>query len=227
MKIKKRKKLTRHELKEDILAMGIKRLIEYLRTNPAQLQTYAGIALGVIIVVFVLLMTVTGTIKGAEQQFAKAQATYEKCTPLYKESFRQALNEYQQVSNKYGWSKWTKPAKFYEAMCLVQLEDYDKAKAQFEKFLQKYPKHFLASSALQGLAQVYEEQKNFDKAIKTYQRILQEYPKEFNINYAWLSIGRCYQELGNLKKAKESYGKVSTASSWADEARFYYHRLKK
>jgi tetratricopeptide (TPR) repeat protein len=226
MKIKKRKKLTRHELKEDVLAMGIKRLLEYLRRNPAQLQTYGGMTLGIIIAVFVLLMTINGAIKGAEQQFAKAQVTYEKCTPLYKESFRQALNEYQQVSNKYGWSKWSKLARFYEAVCLSQLEEYDQAKAQFEKFLQKYPRHFLASSALQGLAQVYEEQKDFDKAIKTYQRILAEYPKEFNVDYAWLSIGRCYQESGNLKKAKEAYGKVSTASSWADEARFYYHRLK-
>jgi len=227
MKIKKKKKLTRHEIKEDILAMGIKRLIEYLRTNPAKLQTYAGISLGIIVGGFLLVMTVSGAIKGAEQQFAKAQATYEKCSPLFKESYKQAMTEYQQVSNKYKWSKWTKPAMFYQAVCLLQLEEYDKAKSLFEEFIRKYPKHLLASSALQGLAQVYEEKKEFNEAILTYKRIIQEYPESFNINSAWLSIGRCYQELGDLKKAKEAYGKVSSASSWADDAKFYYERLKK
>ncbi|MEW6096271.1 MAG: tetratricopeptide repeat protein [bacterium] len=225
MKIKKKKKITRHDIKEDILAMSIKQMIEYVRTNPAKLQTYAGVALGVLIVGFLLVKTVTGGIRGAEQQFAKAQATYEKCSPLFKESYRQALNEYQQVINKYRWSKWTKPAKFYKAVCLLHLEEYDNAKTQFEEFLQKYPKHLLASSALQGLAQTYEEKKQFNEAIKIYKRIIQEYPQSFNINYAWLSIGRCYQELGDLKKAKKAYGKVYTTSSWADEARFYYNKL--
>lgn len=226
MKIKIKKKLTRHKIKEDILAMSIKRLIEYIQTNPAKLQKYAGIVLAVIVGFLLLVMTVTGGIKGAEQQFAKAQMTYERCNPLFKESYKQALTEYQQVINKYKWSKWTKPARFYEAICLVQLEEYDKAKSLFEKFLQKYPKHLLASSALQGLAQIYEEKKEFKEAIKTYNRIIQEYPEDFNVNYAWLSIGRCYQELGALKKAKKAYGKVQTTSSWADEARFYYNKLK-
>lgn len=47
--------------------MGIKRLIEYVRTNPAKLQKYAGIALGVIVGCLLLVMTVTGGMKGAEQ----------------------------------------------------------------------------------------------------------------------------------------------------------------
>jgi len=226
MKIRKRKKLTRHEIKEDILAMGVKRLIEYFQRNPAKLQTYAGIALGVIVGGFLLIMTVNGMIKGAEQQFAKAQATYEKCSPLFKESYKQAMTEYQQVINKYKWSNWTKPARFYEGVCLMQLEEYDKAKSIFEEFLQKYPKHLLASSALQEIAQIYEEKKEFNQAIKTYKRLIQEYPESFNINSVWVSLGRCYEELGDLKEAKEAYGKVSSASSWADDARFFYKRLK-
>ncbi|MEW6619710.1 MAG: tetratricopeptide repeat protein [bacterium] len=226
MKIKKKKKITRHDIKEDVLAMGIKRLIEYLRQNPAKLQTYAFVTLGTLVVGFILVWTFGGAIKGAEQQFAKAQTTYEKCTPLFKESYRQALNEYQKVMDKYGWSKWIRPAMFYKAVCLVQLEEYDQAKKLFEEFLKKYPKHLLASSALQELAQIYEEKKDFETAVKTYQQIIQKYPEEFNINYAWVSIGRCYQELGDLKKAKEAYGKVSSSSSWANEARFYYNKLK-
>jgi len=226
MKIKRKKRLTRHEIKEDIIAMSIKQIIEYVRQNPAKLQTYAGISLGVVIVGLVLVITIRGEIKGAEQQFAKAQATYERCTPLFKESYRQALNEYQQVINKYKWSKWTKPARFYKAVCLSQLEEYDAAKSAFEEFLQKYPKHLLASSALQGLAQIYEEKDDFKEAIKTYKRIIQEYPESFNVNYAWLSIGRCYEEIGDLRKAKEAYGKVASNSSWADDARFYYDRLE-
>jgi tetratricopeptide (TPR) repeat protein len=201
-------------------------MIEYVRTNPAKLQTYAGITLGVLIAGFILIRTITGGIKGAEAQFAKAQATYERCSPLFKESYKQALNEYQKVIDKYRWSRWTKPAMFYKAVCLFQLEDYDKAKSLFEEFLQKYPKHFLASSALQGIAQIYEEKKDFKEAIKAYKRIIEQYPKSFNVNYAWLSIGRCYQELGDLKKAKEAYGKVQVTSAWADEARFYFNKLK-
>jgi len=218
-------KLKRHNLKGDDLALWIYDAIEYVKKNPTNIHTYGGIAAGVLIGAIILYAAVSTSMKNVKGQFSQAQVAYQQCVPGEKEGYTKAKDVFTSIINKYGFTKEAKFARFYKGACCYYLGTYDDAKACFEEFLEKCPKHPLAPAAYCRIGNIYEQKKEFSKAIDSYKSLLKNYPQSFEVHEADLSLGRCYQKMGNIQQAKKVYGKIITSSVWADEARFWWKNL--
>jgi tetratricopeptide (TPR) repeat protein len=216
----KKIKIRRQDLKKDELAIWLHDTITYIKENPAKVQTYVGITIGVIVGIIIIYSAVSTSVKNVRSQFAQAQAVYQRCVPGEKEEYRRAKKLFTAIINKYVFTKEAKLSRFYKGACCYYLGEYDDAKVCFEEFIEKYPKHTLAPTAYIRIGNIYEQKKEFKKAISSYKALIEKYPDSFEISNAWISIGRCYQKIGDIKQAKAAYGKVKITSEWADKARF-------
>lgn len=217
--------IKKHDLKKDDLALWIHDAIEYVKKNPTKIQTYGGITAGVLIGGIILWSAVGTSVKNVRGQFSQAQVAYQQCVPGEREGYIKAKDVFSSIINKYSFTKEAKFARFYKGACCYYLGELDDAKACFEEFLEKYPKHPLAPAAYCRLGNIYEQKKEFGKAIDSYKMLLKKYPQSFEVQDASLSLGRCYQRTGKIPEAKKVYGKIAKNSGWADEARFWWKNL--
>lgn len=219
-------RISKKELKEDIMISFLQRAVKYARENVTKIQTYGGIGIGVIILTVFLLNTIKGSSRDAQVKFSQAQNLYLSSSPLQKDGYQQAKKSFQELQEKHSLSQWAKSALFYEGMCNYQLKEYKQAIDCFNRFITKNPKHLLAPLAQEKIADIYQQQQEFSQAIGAYERLVKSFPEGFNSSYAYLSIGRCYEQLKDKTRAKEAYKKVLAGSAWIDEAKFYLKRLE-
>ena len=114
------------------------------------------------------------------------------------------------------------------AQALIRLADLDfqaslfaEAGANYQKFLNQFPNHALAESALLGLAAVAEAQGNFPDAQRQYIQLAGTHPRGFAVMAAWLGEARCLEAQGQKKQARQKYQEVMAAAqgtSWAQVA---------
>lgn len=219
------KRISKKELKEDVLISLLQKGNRYIKENTTKIQIYGGVGIGIIILIIFGISTIKSSSTKAQSEFTKAQNLYLMASPIQPEGYRQAKKGFQDFQEKYGRNKWANAALFYQGMSHYQLKEYKDATGCFERFLKKNQEHLLAPVSQEKLANIYEQQRQFKKAISAYQELIQKYPEGFNISYAYLSIGRCYEELGDKSNAIKSYKKVLAKSAWVDDAQFYLKRL--
>lgn len=79
----------------------------------------------------------------------------------------------------------------------------------FSAFVERYPEHERAASALKTLAMLTQQRGEMEGAVEQYQRLLARYPNSEQADEAQFMIGFIYEEyLGDLDRARSAYEKV-------------------
>lgn len=102
----------------------------------------------------------------------------------------------------------TQTKEFQRLLDLVTAEDYSKALAGFQAFLQKYPKSLLADNAQYWIGESYYGLNDYKKAIAEFQMLIQKYPKSTKIKTALLKQGLSFMGLKMYSEAKPFFEKI-------------------
>lgn len=84
---------------------------------------------------------------------------------------------------------------------------YTDAIGIFEKLLERYPNHSLASNCEYWLGECFFNSGDYNRAIETFERVIQ-YPRSLKKDDALLMIGRSYMALNMNAKAQEAFNRL-------------------
>jgi len=212
----KKKRITKHELKEDRFLETTKDFILFSRKNASRLIL-------IIIVLLVAVVTVRvyfGNKRKAEEN-ARIRILY--ANSLYENAnFKEAVGAYQEIVNAYGGTKAGRIATLLMANSYFFSGDMDNALENYEKSLKMFKKDKnWGSASLMGIASVYEQKGSFDEAIKYYGDVISNYPDTPSRMDALESNARCLEFTNRYEEAIEVYSQIEhdyPETDFADKA---------
>ncbi len=85
---------------------------------------------------------------------------------------------------------------------LLDKEDYDSARFEFEKFINLFPESKNADNARFWIADTYYREKWYEKSILEYQKVIENYSSGNKVAGALLKQGYSFAELGEIANAR-------------------------
>jgi tetratricopeptide (TPR) repeat protein len=215
--LKPKKRITRHELKEDKLVTMSLQAKNYVEENYKQV-------LGTVFGIFAVfaLVTIWNYYSGLNREAAAgilgiAQIEYSNM------NYDQATSRLEKLIDEYGSTDEADQGTFLLANIYFQQKKYAEAREKFDDFRSSYSgSAILISSADAGVAACYEAEGNFAEAAKMYEKASTRAP-EFpeSENYLYLA-GICYGKAGDKAAAKKSLDKVvadAKTTKYVEEAK--------
>jgi tetratricopeptide (TPR) repeat protein len=167
----KRKKITRHELKEDRFLESTKNFITFFRKNASRI-----ILVVIILVIAVVVVRIYLSSKQSSEETARLKKIY--ADALYENGkFNEAIPVYQEIIQMHGGTKTARISHIFLANSYFFSGDNANALDYYEKALKMVGKNSIwASAAEMGIASVYEQNGNFEQAIIHYDNVVGNYP---------------------------------------------------
>ena len=201
--LKPKKKITRHELKEDKLVTVSLQAKTYVEENYKQV---VGVVFGVFAVLVIIIAwnylksisseEASGMLGVAQIEFNNLN--YDKATTLL-----------EKLIAEYGSTDEASQGRFLLANIYFQQNKFDLAMKNYEEFISSYSgSSILLASADAGIAACQEAQKQYAEAAEMYEKAANRSP-EFpeSDNYRYLA-GLCWEKAGNVDKAKATFEEV-------------------
>ncbi|MCK5311929.1 MAG: tol-pal system protein YbgF [Desulfobacteraceae bacterium] len=91
---------------------------------------------------------------------------------------------------------------YKNAKSLLDKEEYDAARLEFEKFINLFPDSKNADNARFWIADTYYREKWYEKSILEYQKVIEKYSKGNKVAAALLKQGYSFAELGEKANAR-------------------------
>lgn len=198
--LKPKKKITKHDLKEDKFVKFTLQAKGYLDENYQTIMR-AAIGLGIIIVIVVFYVFNTQeTNREANSQLGIAEIEFANGN-LAKASAR-LIN----LIDEYEGTDAADQGMFLLANIYYQQKKFEDARLYFDKFVSAYSgSNILLASGYAGLAGCFEVDGDFLEAAELYERAAELAPEFIESdNYYYLS-GLCYKQANELDKAKSIF----------------------
>jgi tetratricopeptide (TPR) repeat protein len=176
---------------------------------------------------------------GAEKAFAEALDTFhapvvaelppgaERPTGLQfatpAEKYQKAAAAFDGVERRYGSLPAGRRARYYAALCRIEMGDYTEAEKALDKLAAESEKSSLESSlARLGLADLYRRRGETDKAVAAYRALVDDASLSFPRDHVLMSLASTLEEARRTKEARASYRRLTEefpASIFLSEAR--------
>jgi tetratricopeptide (TPR) repeat protein len=183
--------------------------LQFLREHRRKVTLYA-------VVVIALGAVGSGGYAYLHWQQGKAQVIQQQALKLYqdtstkaanpegdKESFKKALEKFQEALAIYSWGNVGQVSRIYIGHCFYGMKEYDQAVQAYSLCLEGP----FQSLALNGLGYCYEAKGDYAKAAENYQKVAGEDGNPYQ-EESMLDLARCYEELKQKEKALEVYQKT-------------------
>lgn len=197
MKIKKKKKLTKKELKKDPFIEFVNNIYEKLKEKPRE---YIGSILLIIAVIFLIFILRTGEV--GDFPMAR-QMWFQAVSLMQAQRINEAIQVFQDISIRFPDSPEGKKAIFYLANFAFLQGDYITAKARYESYLSKKQSDpLLEASANEALSIIDFNMGNIEGGKKRLKEAIRKTPyKTFKSYFAY----RFVKLLINKELYKEAY----------------------
>lgn len=205
------KRIPRKEIKEDRFLDLFSRILHA-----------ASRKIGLLIGLLVLALLIGGTGLGAYLYYVReekrALAMLEEANLIYYQvgPFRKnggfenrAIEIYQSLINRYPYSRAAEEALLRMANLYLHTSRFEKARGEFNRYLERYPRGRFVSFSWLGMAYAYEGEGNYLKSAEAFSRIITDYPKGPMKGEASMGLGRSYEALGKKEQAIEVYNRLS------------------
>jgi tetratricopeptide (TPR) repeat protein len=206
--LKPKKKMYKHDLKEDKFVKFSLQAKSYLDENYQKLSRYALIAAGVIIVFLFFYYNSKQASEEAYSQLGIAQIEFANG------NLSKAQERLVRLTDEFEDTDASEQAMFLLANIYYQQKKFEDARLYFEKFVDEYSgSDILLASGYAGLAACEEITKNFGRAAELYERaagLAPDFPESDRQLYL---AALCYKKAGELEKAK------SILSTLAEDAK--------
>ena len=103
---------------------------------------------------------------------------------------------------------------------------YDVARGEFQKLIQKFPKSKDADNAQFWIGETYFRQKWYEKAISEYQKVIEDYPDGNKVPAAYLKQGLAFYNLNDEATARLVLQKTIDTYPKSNEAKIARDKLK-
>ncbi|MFQ6031494.1 MAG: tol-pal system YbgF family protein [Candidatus Zixiibacteriota bacterium] len=197
------RRITKKEMKEDKLVTTAFRLSEWVQGRLNQLLMVAGGVVLVAIMVFFVFSSRARRNQKAAELFGKATLEFQTGDA------NQAITDLRTVMDKYGGTKSAGQATFYLGAAYFYAKDYAKAKATFQRFIEKYAEDpLLLASAQAGIAECDMEIGEFRSAGDNFVKAVSFKPDGLLAPQYLFSAGRAYLKADQKEKAKEVFKRL-------------------
>lgn len=213
----KRKKITRHDLKEDRFLESTKDFISFFRKNASRI-----ILVLIVLVIGAIVARIYVSSKRSAEETAKLKKIY--ADALYENGkFSEAIPGYQEIIQMHAGTKTAKIAHIFLANSYFFSGDNGNALDYYEKALKMLGKNPIWGSAAEmGIGSVYEQNGNFEEAIAHYDNVVTHYPGSPCCIDAFFSKARCLEFLNRYEDAEKVYGVIEAKypdTDFAEEAK--------
>jgi len=158
--------------------------------------------------------------RGDEKAFLKEEserrvaAMEEKLAKLEKR-----LDELKGAEGKTTAAESTPEGIYQGGLALFKAGDMQKARDEFTRFVERYPKHDLASNAQYWIGETYYSEKNYEQAILAFQDVIKNYPKKEKAPAALLKQALSFKSLRDVKSARYVLKKLQDDYPRSEEAK--------
>lgn len=229
----------RKQIKRDELVTGMERAALWVRAHRDEVRaTLIGVA--IIVLGVVGFTTFQGRREAsAEKAFADAFDTFH--APVAAElppgadkpaglQFANAAEKYQKaaaafdgVERRYGSMPAGRRARYYSALCRIEMGDYAEAEKALDKVVADSDRSSLESGlARVALADLHRRRGETDKAVAAYRQLVDDASLAFPRDHVLMSLAATLEEAHRAKEARASYRRLTEqfpASIFLSEAR--------
>jgi tetratricopeptide (TPR) repeat protein len=205
--IKPKKKVKKHDLKEDKFVKFSLQAKSYLDENYQKIMRIAlGVGAIIIILVFYYFNS-QETAKEANSQLGIAEIEYKNG------NLQKASERLERLINEYDGTDSADKGMFLLANIYYQQKKYEDAQAYFDRFVSAYSgSNILLASGYAGLAACEEVANNYSDAAGLYEQaadLAPDFPE--SDNYYYLSA-LCYKKAGDFDKARSIFEQLASES---------------
>jgi len=195
MKIKKKRKITKEELRRDKIEEAILSFFDFFKKEP---KKWGGIVL-IALVIFVLIIFVTQ--KRISKSFQGEKLFIQALTFLNAGEVQRAQEIFKQVYDVSKNSFEGKKSIYYLGHISFLKGDMNQAERYFFEYISSKPNDaLLESAALEALSTIYFMRKEKDKSIKYIDNAIKKAPFKFQKSYYFLRKIEILKELEENKK---------------------------
>ena len=199
---RKRRRITKKELKEDRFLESAADLLYFLKHHSSKLVW--GL-LGVFVIFLSTRYFIQSRAKGEEEAtFAFTSAN----SFLFAGRYQDARTKYEEILQKYPSTTSGVKSLYYLGNLCYFLSEYDSSLDYYERYLAKSKDPLLAAAALEGIGYCYEQKGDLQEAARRYEEVFERHPKSIVAASALISAARCYESLGNFESAEGCYERV-------------------
>lgn len=233
------KKSLKKQMKQDELVSGYASAGAWFGAHADQVKPMA-------IGVLVLAVALGGLLYFRSERAQEAQRAFDEAHDLFSgavgkpeegavaaskdEKFKKALAAFQGVADRYGSLAVGPRARYYSALCEIELGEREKA----ESILRELAERQRAGEAGPGLAElalarIEQAPGKSDQAIARYGKLVDQQSKELPRDYVLMSLATALEDAGRFSEAAANFRRVvdeMPASPFADEARSRADYLK-
>jgi len=198
--LRPRKRVKRHEIKEDALVTFYGRIQIFYR----KYQKAISIALTSLLIIVVIFIFMSRSKKNAEfKAFGKlgiAEQYY------FSMNYERAIQDLGSIVDAYSGTRAAAQAGFYLANSYFATGDLTNAEIYYRRSAKSNKQDdVIRISSTMGIAACLESQSRYMDAAKTYEMVSKKYPESFWAPFALKDAGRCYRLAGMPDLAKASY----------------------
>jgi tetratricopeptide (TPR) repeat protein len=229
----------RKQIKRDELVTGVERGAAWVRVHRSEAKATA-IALAVLVLLVVGFTTFQGRRKASsERAFADAFDTFhakvaaevppgaDKPANLEfataAEKYQRAAAAFDGVERRYGSLPAGRRARYYAALCRIEMGDYAEAEKALDKVVAEAERSSLESAlARLALADLYRRRGETDKAVAAYRQLVDDTSFAVPRDHVLMSLASTLEEARRVKEARASYQRLTQefpASVFLPEAR--------
>jgi tetratricopeptide (TPR) repeat protein len=216
----KRKKITRHELKEDRFLETMKNFITFFRANTSR----------IVLTIFVILAVIVAlrfyfSNKRTQEETAVIKKLY--ADALYENgNFKEAISAYQEIIQMHESTHSGKISFLFLANCYFFSGDMENAEEYYERALKALRKNpNWAGAAAMGIASIYEQDGKFSIAIERYSDIIENYKDTPVYVDALFAKARCFEFMNSYREAIDVYSVIESDFRETDFAREAERRI--
>jgi tetratricopeptide (TPR) repeat protein len=229
----------RKQIKRDELVTGMERAAQWTRAHGSEVRTTL-IAVAIVVVGALGFTTFQERRKAsAERAFGEAFETFHApvaaelppgadkpaglqfATPA--EKYQKAAAAFDGVERRYGSQPAGRRARYYAALCRIEMGDYAEAEKALDKLVADSDRSSLESGlARMALADLYRRRGETDKAVTAYRQLVDDASLTVPRDHVLMSLGSTLEEAHRTKEARASYRRLTEefpASVFLSEAR--------
>ena len=200
--LKRQKRLTKRQIKEDKFVTFYFKAQDYLKQNSRAIMYGIGVAVLIILAGFIYSKKQAEKEASAVVELTKAKLAY------FENDYAKAIPILKDLVENYGGSRGSNEGLFYLANAYYELKNYVNAERRYKQFLGKGNDDILLSSAMSGIAACLEQQKNYAVAAKMYREAAEKYNETFVAPQNLYAAARCYALAGESEEARRLLNQI-------------------
>lgn len=195
MKIKKKKKITKEELKRDKIEEAILSFFGIFKKDPKKIS-----GIFIILFVIIILMIFVTQKRTSGRDFRGERIFIQALTFLNSGELQKSEELFKQIYNNSRNSFEGKKSMYYLGHLSFLKGDLNEAERYFKEYISSKPgDRFLLAAAEEGIAEIYFSRKEKDKATKHIENAIKIAPFKFQKSYYFLRKVEMLKELENNK----------------------------